>query len=216
MINEIMTKFISPETPLAIAMAPLINLTKAAIHLNDDEIISKLYELLTYWANSAIALLGDLSKPKIEFNISNNVVQLHLLLLQIYQKRPELIQTFNYSPNSLLIYICSCFDNSDIWEYDLYKNSLAYLTLAIKLGSPVEHILTVLFRNYKKFADTLWSAVEPLIFAAYKSSGDKPILKALEDIKSALDSSNPLTDVLVNSLEKGEGKSIKNVLLCLS
>lgn len=79
----------------------------------------------------------------------------------------------------MLSYICNTIDYTEFWEYDLYKTSLAYLTLAIRLGSPVEHILIVLFRNYKKFAETLWSSVEPMLFAAYKSSGSGPILKTL-------------------------------------
>jgi hypothetical protein len=112
--------------------------------------------------------------------MSTNVVQLHFLLLQIYQQRPDLIQKSNYSANNLLVYICSCFDNSEIWEYDLFKTSLGYLTLAIRLGSSVSHILTVLFRNYKKFAETLWSSVEALLFAVYRSSGSEPILSALQ------------------------------------
>jgi hypothetical protein len=98
----------------------------------------------------------------------------------------------------------------------LFKTSLSYLTLAIKLGSSVQHILIVLFRNFKKFAETLWSSVEPLLFAAYKTSGIEPILSALLEVKSVLDNKNPLTDVLVNAFQKNEGKTIKNVLLCLS
>jgi hypothetical protein len=40
------------------------------------------------------------------------------------------------------------------------------------------------------------------MFAAYKSAGIEPILNALLELKSVLDSKNPLIDVLINAFGK--------------
>jgi predicted MPP superfamily phosphohydrolase len=65
LINEVMTRFVNPETPLPIVITPLINLAKAVIHLKNDDVITRAAELLSFWANSTIVLLGDISKPKL-------------------------------------------------------------------------------------------------------------------------------------------------------
>lgn len=60
-----MKRYVNPETPLSIVLTPIINLGRAVIHLKNDEVINKASELLSFWANSVIVLLGDITKPKI-------------------------------------------------------------------------------------------------------------------------------------------------------
>lgn len=91
------------------------------------------------------------------------VVQVHLTLLQIYYQRREPIPGQKYETKSLIIFIFCLFNKNDIWEYELYKNCLAYLALLIKLGNPSQEILRTIFMSYRKFADTLWKSVEPIL-----------------------------------------------------
>lgn len=123
-------------------------------------------------------------------------MQVHLTLLQLLDGSVEAAQGANYSPERLLSFICRCFDESEIWEYELYKNSLSYLTLALRLGAPTQPILCTIFRNYRKFAETLWTSVEPLLFAGYRAGGAAAVLCALSEVKAEFDVNNPLTKII--------------------
>jgi hypothetical protein len=59
-INEVMTKFVNASPPLPLVLTPLINLTKAVVHLDNEDLITKIAGLLSYWATSSISLLGDI------------------------------------------------------------------------------------------------------------------------------------------------------------
>lgn len=134
---------------MAIVLSPLVLLGKAALHVG-GEVRIKAAEVLGKWTGPASELLVE--NGKLEFTISNAVVQVHLTLLQLLDGSLEAAQRAKYSPERLLGFICQCFDQSEIWEYELYKNSLSYLTLALRLGASVRPILCALFRNYRKFA----------------------------------------------------------------
>jgi hypothetical protein len=110
LINEVENRYLIVDKPLPIIISPLVNLGKAALSLNREEIMRKVVDLLAYWASFAIDLLGNITRPKIEFNISNAVVHLHLTILQIYYSKQELLRESKYIPDNLLIFICSCFE----------------------------------------------------------------------------------------------------------
>jgi hypothetical protein len=44
--------------------------------------------------------------------MSTNVVQIHLLLLQIYTQRQDLIQKSSYSANNMLAFICNTIEHT--------------------------------------------------------------------------------------------------------
>ena len=69
--------------------------------------------------------------------------------------------------------------------------------IALELGINPEPIVSNILCNYKKLADTLWKYIEAILFYTYKKYGPNYILSGLKDAKSTLDSSNPLTSVLI-------------------
>lgn len=65
---------------MAIVLSPLVQLGKAALHVG-GEVRTKAAEVLGKWAGPASELLVETGK--LEFTISNAVVQVHLTLLQL-------------------------------------------------------------------------------------------------------------------------------------
>lgn len=49
-ITEVMKKFVNANPPLPLVLTPLINLTKAVVHNDNEELITKISEVLSYWA----------------------------------------------------------------------------------------------------------------------------------------------------------------------
>lgn len=94
---------------MAIVLSPLVQLGKAALHVG-GEVRTKAAEVLGKWAGPASELLVETGK--LEFTISNAVVQVHLTLVQLLDGSLEAAQRANYSPERLLGFICRCFDQS--------------------------------------------------------------------------------------------------------